>query len=318
MPLLGNILTGAGLSPKRRLEPFLILFGGVLLALLVACAPDQANVMDGQESGSEPSEVQTLLENPDRIGFAEVSQWAFKSSCNQCHNSQVASGGINLESFESLMASKVPNLIMLGEPLESRLYTALEAEKGSRQMPPTPEQKLSEAKRRLVFEWISRGAPERAGELQAFLSLKERLTPYFNNPETIDYQVVKEWVFQPGRCYTCHSRDGYRADTTAILFGADMTRYSNFFLVNAIVSGQPEDTHNPAGEITSRGSQIYESVANRQSMPPADEGYFPLSEMRVKLLRLWILNCAIKVYTPGNGEQLLKAGEGAEKVRNCY
>lgn len=303
------------MSPQFFLEHLFQIFAGCVLALLVACAPGQEAAEPRSQKDSQQPEIQALLNNPKRIGFAEVSEFAFRDSCNQCHNGQAAAGGINLENFESLMASKVPNLIMLGEPMESRLYTALEAEKGSRQMPPTPEQKLSEAKRKLVFEWISRGAPEMAGETQAFLSLKEKLAPYFENPETIDYGVVKEWVFQPGRCYSCHSRDGYRPDTTAILFGADMTRYSNLFLANAIVSGQPEDRHNEAGELISRGSQIFESVANRQTMPPAEEGYLPLSELRVKLLRLWILNCAINTYIPGSVESL---GEGTEKVRNCY
>ncbi len=292
--------------------------GELSLALLVACTPDQISVIKSESDAEAQTEIEVLLENPERIGFAEVSRLAFGDSCQSCHNSQVSGGEVNLENYETLMDSRVPNLVMLGEPMESRLFTSLEVDQGARKMPPDPDKNLSENQKKIVYEWIARGAPKQAGERRAFLSLEEKLTPFFENPETIDYQVVRQWVFEPGGCYDCHSRKGYRADPSAILFGADMSRYPNLFLYNAVVKGQPANRHNPAGQIKRLGSQIFEAVAMEKSMPPAVDGYFPLSELRVKLLRLWILNCAIEEYDSVQSETLVTNRNQPEKIRNCY
>ena len=66
----------------------------------VACAPDQISVLESEEETSQPSEINLLLENPERIGFAEVSEYAFQESCHSCHNSNDSAGGIDLTSYE--------------------------------------------------------------------------------------------------------------------------------------------------------------------------------------------------------------------------
>ncbi len=289
------------------------------LLWVAACAPDQINVIDKGDRPADTSEIEVLLQSPSRIGFAAVNRLVFESSCNGCHNSAKASGGLDLSNYESIIQSDIPNLLMLGEPMESRLYSSLEAEMGSRRMPPEPKALLPEAQRQLVYEWIARGAPEKGGERQAFLSLEEKLAPFFENPETIDYEVVQQWVFKPGRCYECHSQQGYRSNQTAMVFGTNMSSYSSLFYLNGIVRGQPLNLHDSdSGYLVAKGSRIYEAVAESQTMPPKEEGFLPLSETRVKLLRLWILNCAIQDFDPSASESLLNVGEGAEKVRRCY
>ncbi len=298
---------------------FFTLASLLLTVGLTACAPEQISRIGSKDLKSDETEMGILLNNPTRIGFNEVDRWVFQTSCNGCHNAEVQSGQIDLSSYQAIKDSESPNLLMLGEPHESRLFTSLEAETGSRKMPPEPKTPLSEAQKKLVYEWIVRGAPKRGGEPQAFLSLKEKLTPFFNRPESIDYAVVKKWVFQPGRCYDCHSSSGYRKDDIAILFGADMSRYTSMFFLNGIVPGHPSHLRDQEnGKVVLAGSRIFESVAIDKSMPPAREGFQPLSALRVKLLRLWILNCAVETYDWSQKEDILPVEEGVEKVRNCY
>ena len=52
-------------------------------------------------------------------------------------------------------------------------------------------------------------------------------------------------------------------------------------------------------------------------MPPAEYGFELLNGLRIKILRLWILNCAIEDYSKMGEEDLLQNEDDLEKVRSC-
>ena len=65
-------------------------------------------------------------------------------------------------------------------------------------------------------------------------------------------------------------------------------------------------------------SKLFHSAAVSQMMPPAKDGYDPLDSLRLKLLRLWILNCAIEDKSAMGTEVLTPDPDNPnEKVRAC-
>ena len=261
--------------------------------------------------------MELLLNTPSSIGFNEIKALVLNHRCLNCHDSEEKAGGLDLSDYKALMNSKIPGLIEKGDPMESGLYTSLIVSQGSRMMPPEGTFQLTKSQVQLVYQWIKGGAREKANEKSDFASLAERIQPFLDRPETIDYEAVQNFVFKPGRCYECHSTKGMRPDPEAIMFAADMSSYENLFLEGAIRPGIPirYDKNKPDKIVT--GSSIYQAIAIDQSMPPAKEGHLPLSGPRVELLRLWILNCAIKKYD-GNPGNFSSPNSMPGKVRNCY
>ncbi len=149
-------------------------------------------------------------------------------------------------------------------------------------------------------------------------NLKTDLHFYFENPEKIDYQIIRQEVFEVGKCLDCHSHKGLHPEDNALLFGADMTEYRSLGFLNGIVPGVLI-TRTKADEkgnlFLENGSKIYESVSAHQSMPPVDRGYSLLDSERIKLLRLWILNCAPETIPENDNLLELKGSRG--KVRIC-
>lgn len=125
-------------------------------------------------------------------------------------------------------------------------------------------------------------------------------------PEKIDYKVVKQMVLGP-LCMKCHSEDSPMRDDDAITYSANLTSYASLFnqFTPVVVKGNPPE------------SKLFRSVAITQSMPPAKKGYEPLDSLRIKILRLWILNCAIEDASKREGEQLFPDPEVPDKVRRC-
>lgn len=138
---------------------------------------------------------------------------------------------------------------------------------------------------------------------------ENELAPYFAKPETIDYQVVREKVLS-FPCMKCHDSKSPTKNDEAIEMGADMTDYTSLFegiAGSAIEKGKPEE------------SFIYKAVAGpKKNMPPAKSGLPTLSDDQIKLMRLWILNCAIESKAAlGEGDKLIENPENPEKVREC-
>ena len=98
-----------------------------------------------------------------------------------------------------------------------------------------------------------------------------------------------------------------------------MTEYQNLGFLNGVVPGflvTQVKTDKNGKEFLQSGSKIYESVSVHQSMPPVDRGYSLLDSFRIRLLRLWILNCAPENIPDKENDNLeFKNSDG--KVRIC-
>jgi mono/diheme cytochrome c family protein len=113
-----------------------------------------------EEATEPPAEEPAATEPPADDGagseapagapsFANDIQPIFNASCSSCHGSR-ASGGVQLDSFESLMAS---NVITAGDAAGSILWQ--EVESGSM---PKAGGKLSAEQIQLIADWINAGA----------------------------------------------------------------------------------------------------------------------------------------------------------------
>ena len=101
--------------------------------------------------------------------------------------------------------------------------------------------------------------------------------------------------------------------------------FSNFGIVKDLLTDKIVTVDGEKKKI--RGSRIYNSIAITQSMPPAyakdaqgntiPSGYEPMDSLRVKLLRLWIINCAIEDYSALTDDTLLLNPRPSGKVRDC-
>jgi len=273
----------------------------------------------------------TLLENPETIVFSDIQKHILKPSCVSCHgDSAKIESNIDLRSFESLLGQRAYRKTLVpSQPENSLVYKTLIIKSGSRRMPPTSKPQLSEDQINLMFQWIKYGAKlEAAQKVERVITLAEIFQPYFDAPETIDYSLIKEHVFD-NSCTKCHSKDEPTADREALTYGQNMTTYQDLFKspdrpfsTDGVVKGKLVDTYVADGGnlIKNEGSRIYRSVAIYQSMPPAEDGYEPMDSMRIKLLRLWILNCAIEDYEAIKENDNLNESaieKKSSKVRSC-
>ena len=133
----------------------------------------------------------------------------------------------------------------------------------------------------------------------------EQLKPLFDHPENIDYKTIKKEVI--ALCMKCHSLDSEFKDINAITYSANMTSYASLFnpFTPIIIKGSPMD------------SKLFQAIALTQSMPPLKAGYDPLDGLRLKLIRLWIMNCAIEDKQALGEEVLTPDPENPDKVRHC-
>ncbi|MGE4130359.1 MAG: c-type cytochrome domain-containing protein [Bdellovibrionales bacterium] len=256
--------------------------------------------------GSDSPALKDALSSPDTITFQTVRDLVFEKHCLDCHDSERKKDGIDLTHYGSSLQAGDRKLVEPFNAPASPLYTALFAT-GKRQMPPQDRAPLSEEQKQLVYFWIQNGAKDSGTDkVERPPTLKEELRPYFRHPEKIDYTLVRKYVIGYA-CTKCHSLKGESPDRDAITYSANLTDYASLFnpFTPVVTKGNPET------------SKIYHAAAVTQSMPPAKKGYDPLDSLRLKLLRLWILNCAIEDFSVVQNDPLIPNPENPEKVRDC-
>jgi hypothetical protein len=288
-------------------------------ATLIGCdnSPNHDKMPSGDQGDSARELVlQRLAGSPSEIDFAVVTEIFEQNRCLHCHNSKTKKDNVNLADYEALLGLNGlgKKVVETRNPQDSSLFQVLRAS-GQRQMPPALSPRLSENEQMIVFHWINEGAPREAENqsdhgdggsnepVDVPIHISEELAPYLQNPETIDFEVVDNYVFATS-CNDCHSSNGSKPDFDA-QSSFDLTSYRSLFFSTFGVpfkKGKPYSTG------------AYQVVAFDQSMPPTKQGYRLLSPYRAKLLRLWILNCAIEEFTEGEEPDLLKRGD---KRRIC-
>lgn len=272
--------------------------------LVVACSPVHKG---GVQTAMDGRELKAMIADPEKLDYPMVQRLVLADSCVRCHNPKDKKDGVDLSTYEQIGAgvgSRV--LVEPFQPGESALYSVLIA-KGKRHMPPLDEPQLSSDQITAIYLWIENGAKLNAKvNTTRPPSLKEKLAPYFAQPELIDYPIVRQYVLGTS-CLKCHSLQGESPDRDAIAYSANLTTYKSLFnaFVTVVSKGDPET------------SPLYTAAAVTQSMPPPKEGYDPLDSLRLKLLRLWILNCAIENKAALGDEVLQPDPENPNKVRAC-
>ncbi len=307
-----------------------------LTLILVACEAEHDPLPLKPSAANEGQSISRLLENPKNIVFDDVKKLVLNPSCVECHssNGKKIEAQTNFLTYETTAGAKKPfkKSFTPYNPTQSSIYKVLLLKSGSLKMPPATRSPLNEDQINLVFQWIQNGAKKEAStQTPRPPSIAEELAPYFESPQTIDYQVVNKHVFEP-KCYKCHSTDSPDHDWQATFYGQDMTTYEDLLGNNGIVpnklidsfvleeSAPDEKGCKTQNKIKISGSRVYRASVLSQSMPPAKEGYEPVSGLESKLLRLWILNCAIEDYEAikDNDDLIETAIEKKEsKVRRC-
>ncbi len=297
---------------------------GILFFTLVfvACSAEHSK-NDKKQNVDE--RIQQKLSSGGDISFDFVFQTVLQDNCLECHSSSRSDSNVNLSTYDfTLGASDFKSTVFKFEPDKSSLYQTTQLTSGKRAMPPSDRSPLSQAQKDLIFKWIEQGAKgvttpgDKSGP-----SKGELFKTYFENPETIDYQVVNKQVFVKN-CLDCHSNDGLKPDFEgAIQYGQDMSDYKALFTDNGIVPNKLVDyVVNQDGRLRKKtGSRIYKSIAISQTMPPTEYGYKLLDGDSMKLLRLWIKNCAIEDYNSIKDNDTLLEEDDSDrfngKVRDC-
>lgn len=296
---------------------FLAALGGHL-----SCSAEHKRGLNPDQifTDTKQQQIQELLAEPEKIVFSEIHARVIQPKCMNCHSAENRKDNVSLSTYQDLFgANGTKTVVMPSQPLASKLYDVVQQPpSSSRHMPPLKSNKapLNEQEKKLLYAWIENGAKEHVDQIvEAALPLREELSPYFDDPKTIDYKIVNKYVFEQA-CNTCHSRNGLKAqeDTDAWQFGADMTNYKSLTddETNALFGLEPNLIKGVPAK-----SRIYIEAAVNQSMPPR-KSYDPLDAFRVKLLRLWILNCAIEDYATSSEAALIENPKPrAEKIRDC-
>ncbi|MCJ8276108.1 MAG: hypothetical protein HRT44_04900 [Bdellovibrionales bacterium] len=328
---------------KASLKAFLLLLLSGLIITLVSCgSPEHSNPMSGEpgdEGGqgvTQEKSLTDLLASPEKIVFDDVKKFVLEPSCVECH----ASSGnkfarVDVSSMAALKGENSKPVLIPFDPEGSKVYSTLVLPMNtSLHMPPRNKPQLSEDQINLVFQWIENGAKteyvegEEPIKVERPPSLAEELQPYFDDPATVDFPAVKKFVFDTS-CNDCHSESGSKSDWQAMFYGQNMTTYKDHFTNSGIVKNLLTDKIVTEDGVQKkvRGSRIYNSIAITQSMPPAyakdaqgntiPSGYETVGALRVKLLRLWIINCAIEDYAAITDDTLLTKPRPSGKVRDC-
>ncbi len=277
--------------------------------ILLGCSVrTEHNYLQPDDQPVSADALKQLLTKPQIIDYSHVEKAVLKDSCIQCHNSTTHKDGIDLSNYQSILVPKEGRVLVKPFSAEESVLVDVLTAEGKRHMPPIDKPQLTADQKKLVSLWIANGANEKSGIVvnKPDPTLKELLKPYFEHPENIDYAIVKKYVFDTS-CTKCHSALGATPDHDAISYYADLTTYATLFKEDlpAVVKGFPSQ------------SELYKAVAVNQTMPPLDDGYDLLDVLRAKVLRLWILNCAIESKAALGEETLSPDPDNADHVRPC-
>lgn len=106
------------------------------------------------EAKPTPEPVPTATPTPGMDPwFNRLYTNIFQPKCLACHKGANPSGGVNLTTYEAIMA--LDGLVIPNEPDISGLYMAVQGN----QMPPRPLDSLTADEKESIFKWISAGAP---------------------------------------------------------------------------------------------------------------------------------------------------------------
>lgn len=90
------------------------------------------------------------------VKYADV-QAVFNSNCVRCHSGPRARDGVDLSSYDKVMAGSMKKIVKPGDAAGSRLYQVISGSKNAPQMPPRgPALDATTVKK--IETWIKEGA----------------------------------------------------------------------------------------------------------------------------------------------------------------
>ena len=304
--------------------------GSCLLAALVSCGPEHKNgIESGEGVGATGVPIASLLEKPEDIVFADIQKHVLNGSCVVCHQPGDSRANVDVTTYESVTGKgNTKSVVSPFSPETSTIYETLIVPSGSRHMPPFGKPQLSENQINLVYQWVANGAKqEKTQQVERPKPLSEELQPYFEKPQIIDYQIVNKYVFEDS-CNKCHSSNGATPNVdNAILYGHNTTTYQDVVSNEGVVYDKRGKSRlenfivrkEDGTKKLQKGSRLYKSIAINQTMPPSENGYKPMDSLRIKLLKLWLLNCAIEDYSSIDPEtdDLKEKPDKNGNIRRC-
>ncbi len=133
---------------KNKLTPALIL----LVLALSACAPQAVQTPLAAES--QPMPLATVESESAAVGFSEDVLPIFVESCNDCHGAKQTKAGLDLTTYESLMAGSSNGAVILaGNSAESILVQQVV----DGEMPKHGD-KLTPEQIQIIRQWVDAGA----------------------------------------------------------------------------------------------------------------------------------------------------------------
>jgi len=123
------------------------------LTLLAACSPGGLKFRDPTVKGTNVKPTPTPKPGVDEW-FNRLHAKILAPKCVACHKPPAPKGGVDLSTYESIMA--LEGLVVPKEPENSALYTIVQ----DNMMPPRPLDVLTNEEKESLFKWILAGAPK--------------------------------------------------------------------------------------------------------------------------------------------------------------
>ncbi|HEX4924888.1 MAG TPA: c-type cytochrome domain-containing protein [Bdellovibrionales bacterium] len=273
-----------------------------LLSLAVACGsptglkfrdPNAPNNNKPQNTPT-PTPVPTATPTPGHDPwYARLNDKILKPKCLDCHKQPQPKADLDLSTYEKLVGTE--GLIVKGDPESSNLYLVLE----TNEMPPRPNDPLTQAEKDEIYKWIKAGAPKEVPlDQNGNPAVQEPNQP--GQPSQPGQPGQPAQPSQPGqpaepgepqepvagnkmrfgqlhaqvlgpKCVQCHGGEAVKA-------GVDLTTYEKVMaLESLVVPGKPEESY------------LFEVVKTDQ-MPPRE----PIAAKEKELIHRWIKDGALK------------------------
>ena len=172
---------------------------------LVEKAPKPIQQLAGYSSTVE--EGYPKLINPDStLVYEQIIHPLLERKCLQCHNDEVARGGLNMSTIELIEeGGDNGSVIKIGEPLESELFRRLTLDVDNPKYMPPKGQPLSYPEKRLISWWLEQPelSGKRVSELEVPADIKATLLQLFSldtdpkpHYERVEIEPIAEELIQ--------------------------------------------------------------------------------------------------------------------------
>jgi hypothetical protein len=167
------------MSKRLPLLLFLLLIG---LFTIEACKHDPLPVPNPnpQDTTKIPSDTNKIQCSPDTVYFKQTILPLLTSSCGMygCHDAVSAAGGLNVLSYDSIMAS---GEVKPFKPFNSDLFERIIESDPDKMMPPSGFPRLSASQKEAINKWILQGAKNNSCEASSCDTSGIKYSSYIKN-----------------------------------------------------------------------------------------------------------------------------------------